>query len=656
MSKKRSLLLAAMVCMASAASAQTLLTEDMVREAIDHPGQVIDLDAELVDARRRETSDFKWYTLEFGEVNLASKKKPQRVTYENTLVQEGLGEKWRGLSSDAALAHGRYVLFRKDMTQVARKHRESGDTQTSNLLLQEAFLKRPLSRPGRYAAGYVAYSYKPRPEGQSLVIDKLRITPQDLDSGAVELMLNQLIHTFNTNSQTTTVRVKPQSVKVRLGKKDPGSEADQRKARRQTRKNALDLLEKMGFGLEENKSRERVYVLELVAESAAETSSASAEVAAGGNEEPTGSVEPAEATEDPAAEDPLAWLKAVPVAQSSTRADNAALLEDLNRLAGRTAFGGSNRGLVGSLFDWGRDQVESRTSSTPWGGLVSIGLDFVEDKANDIWENYKQGKGNYPPVDASRAKAALHSARLCEAVYEDGKDVEGHTNLLKNPEFMSRFPAALRSYLMGQKEGLLEDIITGFKATLYYDHEGGTVHLVFAGLETDWKDPSTYGDWYAQIFNMAGGNITINGQKIGGIPKAYLEALHVTTELRKLFKDNLQIHGHSLGGGMAQLAGAVNKLPTHCFNAASLNGKSRDIIQGVLGDTWEQQCREWITIINLDGDLLTEYVENPVIELLPNKLVGTVYELPVKDSNWNPAQRHTMEAIILSLKKVAGIE
>jgi hypothetical protein len=97
-----------------------------------------------------------------------------------------------------------------------------------------------------------------------------------------------------------------------------------------------------------------------------------------------------------------------------------------------------------------------------------------------------------------------------------------------------------------------------FEAKLGYDKDTGKVFLSFMGSKWGDKRSST---WASDVF-----------QQVGFTDNLYKQAVLISDMAKQcLGSEKLVISGHSLGGGMAQLAAAVNGLEAVVINPAPVN-------------------------------------------------------------------------------------
>lgn len=90
---------------------------------------------------------------------------------------------------------------------------------------------------------------------------------------------------------------------------------------------------------------------------------------------------------------------------------------------------------------------------------------------------------------------------------------------------------------------------------------------------------------------------------VGGVPEIYTQALELAQFLNKKLKDedkNLELSGHSMGGGIANYVGLKLDLPSVCFNAAALGRACLKDIGEVSQTTLEKQIH-----IRMENDFAT---------------------------------------------------
>ena len=111
------------------------------------------------------------------------------------------------------------------------------------------------------------------------------------------------------------------------------------------------------------------------------------------------------------------------------------------------------------------------------------------------------------------------------------------------------------------------DVKDGFYAQIYYNEEYKEYTISFRGTEI-----LSYKDW-KQNKRQAFGETGQANKEI--IPAQYEKAKALAIGLKNRCSDcNINITGHSLGGGLASLAGQATGLKTYTYNAAAVNEKT----------------------------------------------------------------------------------
>lgn len=98
----------------------------------------------------------------------------------------------------------------------------------------------------------------------------------------------------------------------------------------------------------------------------------------------------------------------------------------------------------------------------------------------------------------------------------------------------------------------------GFHADMFYNEKTGEYVVSFRGTEATWEDIKTDIE-----------------QGAGVVPTQYRMAIEIGDVIRQIVSDNpdikICITGHSLGGGLATIAGVVSGQPTVVFNPAGVH-------------------------------------------------------------------------------------
>lgn len=133
----------------------------------------------------------------------------------------------------------------------------------------------------------------------------------------------------------------------------------------------------------------------------------------------------------------------------------------------------------------------------------------------------------------------------------------------------------------------------GFDAKLYRNTYTGGYVLVFRGTEA--LSPL---DWIQDITQILNDYIDVDITQ-------YIAAVNLAKSLKSQYGNNLQITGHSLGGGLSQACGLATGLKTTCFEAAGVTrGTLRDL--GIT-DSMIANNKSQITHFNVQYDPLSDF-------------------------------------------------
>lgn len=140
-----------------------------------------------------------------------------------------------------------------------------------------------------------------------------------------------------------------------------------------------------------------------------------------------------------------------------------------------------------------------------------------------------------------------------------------------------------------------------------------------------------------------------------GIPRLYTQSLALAKELKTALNEKeyeLQVAGHSMGGGIANFIGLALNIDSYCFNAAALGGtclNQLDIDGCLTAERIERQNH-----VTLKGDYASNRKLSTAIGLLsPSgqrpQQVGNVYEGNADDEDYPqaffPLDRHPLDAM-----------
>jgi hypothetical protein len=226
-------------------------------------------------------------------------------------------------------------------------------------------------------------------------------------------------------------------------------------------------------------------------------------------------------------------------------------------------------------YDSGKDYALPKTIGKPVEQVLSN-----TDADNKLIE--KALKSNDPQIQAlgkqlQELNYAEEMAFLSKDVYAvDGKigpeDNYGWKKLSADPESLKKIGLCPEDFNPQNIE---------FRAALY-QKDGRTVFVI--------KGTESIEDW---LHNLK--------QGIGIKDEYYEHAIEVGQKLKDLYGDDLEISGHSLGGGLATAVGLVTKSKTTVFNPAGVHPKT---IEGYALDNSD------IKTYQVEGEILTTVQEN----------------------------------------------
>ena len=194
---------------------------------------------------------------------------------------------------------------------------------------------------------------------------------------------------------------------------------------------------------------------------------------------------------------------------------------------------------------------------------------------------------------------ATQMANFAELASNDEKEIpEGYTELTTKTE--------LEKY--GLTVGMLKSDGTGFGAKVFIDEKTGEIIVSFAGT-----NPLSPKDWWTDA-RQAMGFETEQYDKAERIARGLNQSANVDFT-------KLTFVGHSLGGGLASLAGAITDSKTITFNSAGLHQNTLERA-GVTNNIFNN-----ITSYIHKGDILKFIQEdnNSTKRILPDPLGNPVY-------------------------------
>ena len=192
----------------------------------------------------------------------------------------------------------------------------------------------------------------------------------------------------------------------------------------------------------------------------------------------------------------------------------------------------------------------------------------------------------------SEERKAYEMAVLMDDCYKDSEhEYISQTNYreMNTNDFTDDDPMKQISYLIDAFDG-----IAGFHAEIYYNKVLNEYTIAFEGSQFHLTDEPVdfIKDWV----------VTNLYQGIGGVPAQYQMAAYIASNLPQDVKINFA--GHSLGGGVASIAGAISGRPTYTFNAEGVND---NIIKTF--ELGSRQSFDNIKAFQANNDMLTFFQE-----------------------------------------------
>lgn len=255
----------------------------------------------------------------------------------------------------------------------------------------------------------------------------------------------------------------------------------------------------------------------------------------------------------------------------------------------------------------------------------------------------KGKKSNDPQVAEAanrleRQNIAVERAKLADHVYKSDKEPAPEA-----PEGWKQLDEKELKEL-GLEPKDLVDKKTGLKAAIYksdFEAPPKTV-IAFAGTE-----------------DMADVKVNV-AQGVGRETKQYNQGMEITSHLANaLGPENLEVTGHSLGGGVAAAGSTVTGVKATTFNAAGLSPQTAKRLN-IDKETQKERAKN-IDAYNSDNDPLTA-IQDSVLTPGMNKAVGNRYVISAAPKNalsWKNKIIHPVESALIghgSLKMVHNIE
>lgn len=203
---------------------------------------------------------------------------------------------------------------------------------------------------------------------------------------------------------------------------------------------------------------------------------------------------------------------------------------------------------------------------------VTKAFDILREVDSRTVDRYRKHKAQTANPDAAKAKKFLKEqakAGTPANMTEQYQLLRGGRRAPSLCETLLPEKSNFRSMLFAPTGGI-RDTRTGLYAELHvFDKGNGSSDylLCFPGTGAAGnKDVQ----WNANLKQALG----------GGVPRNYLLALELATELEKVVgKGSLSVAGHSMGGGIANFVGLAMDIDSYCFNAAALGSKSLEYLK-----------------------------------------------------------------------------
>jgi uncharacterized Zn-binding protein involved in type VI secretion len=255
---------------------------------------------------------------------------------------------------------------------------------------------------------------------------------------------------------------------------------------------------------------------------------------------------------------------------------------------------------------------------------LAAGLENFESVLIATAENVILPISPRPPL--AELLHAREMAALANNVYQDRGAPPGFERLSDDP---SKLPPRLQNFPF-------RDSKSGFDSALYQrtPPQSGLI-IAYRGTE-----PSHLNDWETDLKQSAGFQSS-----------QYDEAVNLAKRVKASYpNESVEITGHSLGGGLAQVGSAATGYPATTFNAAGINTATFARYETVRSDVNAQNYA-------VQGELLTTLQRSAPIP----QASGEQITLEARDANGNilpvnPIGRHGMDSVQQTLDYAIGQE
>lgn len=170
------------------------------------------------------------------------------------------------------------------------------------------------------------------------------------------------------------------------------------------------------------------------------------------------------------------------------------------------------------------------------------------------------------------------------------------------------------------------------------------------------KDPSVWGNTEDEYIVAFRGSTTsdedwINNFRQGANEESeyYKRAINIGEKLNQSPNGkNVQLVGHSLGGGLASAASGGGNLNASTFNSAGLNKKT---LPRYAANSGENVNENIITAFRIKGEVLTKSQEKDFKRHFLPKAAGNKVDLEPHDSSLSSDDKHDMDNVIFAIEK-----
>ena len=251
--------------------------------------------------------------------------------------------------------------------------------------------------------------------------------------------------------------------------------------------------------------------------------------------------------------------------------------------------------------------------------------------------------------EAERLLPYAQMASGANVYKKDSAQVAGYKILGKQD-----LPVELQKFVKDEKSNLLEDFKnwsdTALRARVYQNEETGKVVLAFAGTELRPLMGSTRSDdWFRMAYNLGSSAY----QALGWVPAIYEKASDWTEMLQEKFgKDNVEVTGTSMGGGLAQFSGLEKFVKVYAFNSVGLSSGVQDELEEQYGsdESLRVIADKLVTHVNVAGESLSDgYLLTYTVQ---KEQLGQVFYVPCYNEKLYGPQRHDISVVVKSLEAI----